>query len=62
MIDPPISLPVEMDHSNMKDPNAGLVWMAKLEILNKRIHEMVTGSKWFLYLNDIEGLPVDHVP
>ena len=31
MIDPPISLPVEMEYSNMKDPNACSVWMPKLE-------------------------------
>ena len=62
MIDLPISLPVEMEYSNIKYLNACLVWMPKLENLNKNIHDMVTDSKRFLYLNDIAGLPVGNVP
>lgn len=62
MIDPPVRLPVDIEYSNVKDPNACLVWIPKLEHFNKNMHDMVTDNKRFLYLKDIAGLPVGHVP
>ena len=59
---PPVRLLVDLEYTNIKDPNASLVWMPALDYFNESLHDIETDEKRHLYLKDIAGLPVGHVP
>ena len=59
---PPVRLLVDLEYTNIKDPNASLVWMPALDYFNESLHDIETDEKHHLFLKDIAGLPVSHVP
>ena len=66
-IRPPITDPLtqlifDREYTNIHDKCACLVWIPDLDTFDASKHDMLTDDKRYLYLSDIVGLPVRHVP
>ena len=55
-------LKVEREYSNPKDEDASLVWVPDINSFDDESKSVVVDEKKFLYLSDIAGLPIGHVP
>lgn len=56
------SLIIDREYTNIKDKNACLVWIPPLTSYETNLHDTLTDGSRQLYLKDVAGLPVGHVP
>lgn len=60
--DPPTKLFVDREYTNIHDHNACLVWVPTIEKFECSLHSITTDEKRGLFLKDVAGLPLGHVP
>ena len=59
---PPTYLTVDREYTNTHDENACLVWLPPLDTFPSEMHSLSTDEKRQLFLSDVAGLLVGHVP
>jgi len=59
---PPTRLSVDREYTNIHDINAFFVWIPSIQHFHPSLHSILTDEKRQLFISDIAGLPIGHVP